>query len=117
MKIHELAGEEVLRRLVTSQSGLAEEEARRRLQEFGPNEITEVRRPRLFRALIRQFTHFLALILWFAALLAFLSEQLHPGEGMLTLGLAIVAVILINGVFTFVQEYRAEKAIEKLRLL
>ena len=117
MKIHELAGEEVLGRLVTSLSGLTEEEARRRLQEFGPNEITEVRRPRFLRALVRQFTHFLAIILWVAAALAVVSERLHPGEGMLTLGLAIVAVIAINGVFTFIQEYRAEKAIEKLGLL
>jgi sodium/potassium-transporting ATPase subunit alpha len=117
MKINELPRQEVFRRLVTSENGLTEAEARRRLQEFGPNEITEVRRPRLFRALLQQFTHFLAIILWVAAGLAFLSEYLHPGERMLTLGFAIVAVILINGVFTFIQEYRAEKSIEKLRLL
>ena len=117
MRINELTREEVFARLVTSENGLAEAEARRRREEFGPNEITEVRRPHLLRALIRQFTHFLAIILWVAAALAFLSEYLHPGQRMLTLGFAIIAVILINGVFTFIQEYRAEKSFEKLKLL
>lgn len=105
------------RRVIASASGLTDAEARQRLLEFGPNEIIEVRRFRFSRALLKQFIHFLAVILWVAAALAFLSEFLHPGGNMLTLGLAIVAVILINGVFTFIQEYRAEKHIEKLRLL
>ena len=47
--------------------------------------------------------------------MSFLSEYLHPGEGMLTLGAAIIAVIFINAGFTFIQEYRAEKALEELK--
>lgn len=65
--------------------------------------------------LAAQFTHFLALLLWFAVALCFLSEYLHPGEGLLRLGIAILAVIFINAIFTFIQEYRTEKAIEELR--
>ncbi|MDQ7837233.1 MAG: cation-transporting P-type ATPase [Thermodesulfobacteriota bacterium] len=117
MKINNLTREEVLRNLVTSESGLTEEESQKRLLEFGPNEIREVRKTSLSIRFLRQFTHFLAILLWIGAGLAFLSEYLHPGEGMLTLGLAIVGVIFINAVFTFIQEYKAEKAIEKLRLL
>ena len=117
MRINELTTQQVFRRLVTSENGLSAEEALRRLQEFGPNQITEVRRSSLLRVLSRQFVHFLAIILWVAATLAFLSEYLHPGEGMLALALAIIAVIVINGIFTFIQEYRAEKSIEKLSLL
>ena len=117
MKINNLTKEEVLHNLVTSENGLTEEEAKRRLSEFGPNEIEEVKKASLFIKFLKQFTHFLAILLWLGAGLAILSEILHPGEGMLTLGLAIIGVIFINAVFTFVQEYKAEKSIEKLRLL
>jgi sodium/potassium-transporting ATPase subunit alpha len=117
MKINNLTKEQVLRSLVTSENGLTEEEAKKRFLEFGPNEITEVKKTSLFTKFLKQFTHFLAVLLWIGACLAFLSEYLHPGEGMLTLGFAIIGVICINAVFTFVQEYKAEKAVEALKLL
>lgn len=117
MKIHNLTKEEVFRILVTSENGLTAEEAKRRLSEFGFNEIKEAEKKRLYLSFIGQLTHFFALLLWLAALLSFVSEYLHPGEGMLTLGIAIIAVIFINAIFTFIQEYRAEKALKELRKL
>jgi len=115
MKIHNLTKDAVLLTLVTSEDGLSEEEAQKRLIEFGLNEIKEVRKTPLYVGFLKQFTHFLAILLFIGAGLSFLSEYLHPGEGMLSLGVAIVGVIIINAVFTFVQEYKAEKTIEKLR--
>ena len=117
MKINELTKEEVFQTLVSSAQGLSAEEAQRRLAEFGRNEITAVKGKSLVLKLLSQFTHFLAIVLWLAAFFSFLSEYLNPGEGMLTLGFAIVAVIVINAVFTFTQEYRAEKALEALNKL
>lgn len=117
MKINNLSREEVFHHLITSEKGLSEEEARKRLSEFGPNEIKETKKKPLSIRFLKQFTHFLAILLWIGAGLAFLSDYLHPGEGMLTLGLAITGVIFINAIFTFIQEYRAERSIEKLRLL
>ena len=117
MKIQNLSKEEVLKTLVTSDKGLSEEDARRRLNEYGLNEIKEVRKKPLYLRFISQFTHFLAILLWIAAVMSFISEYLHPGEGMMTLGIAIVAVIFINAAFTFIQEYRAEKALEALKKL
>src|SRR5512143_1747643 len=115
MKINTLTTEHVFLSLVTSEHGLSEEEAGRRLREFGPNEISEVKKKHLIARLLGQFTHFLAILLWSAAFLSFLSEYLHPGEGMLTLGIAIIGVVVINAIFTFIQEYRAEKALEELK--
>jgi sodium/potassium-transporting ATPase subunit alpha len=117
MKINNLPKDEVLRSLVTSENGLTEEEAKKRFLEFGPNEIQELRKRPLILRFISQFTHFLAILLWIAAGLSFLSEYLHPGEGMLLLGVAIIGVIVINAVFAFIQEYRAEKALEEMKKL
>lgn len=107
----------IFQTLATSEDGLKEDEAIRRLSEFGLNEIKEAKKKKLYLKFLGQLTHFLAILLWIAALLSFLSEYLHPGEDMLTLGLAIIAVIFINAVFTFIQEYRAEKALEALKKL
>ena len=65
----------------------------------------------------REFTHFFAIILWLGAALAFFAEYFDPGQGMARLGVAIVGVILINGVFSFWQAYKAERAIAALRQL
>jgi len=115
MKIQALSHDEVFSTLLSTPQGITAEEATRRRGEYGVNEIKEVHgRPMILR-LAAQFTHFLALLLWFAAALCFISEYLHPGEGLLRLGIAILAVIFINAIFTFIQEYRTEKAIEELR--
>lgn len=115
MKIQALSHDEVFSTLLGSPEGITSEEAAHRRGEYGLNEIKELHgRPMILR-LAAQFTHFLALLLWFAAALCFLSEYLHPGEGLLRLGIAILAVIFINAIFTFIQEYRTEKTIEELR--
>ena len=115
MKVQSLSHDEVFSTLLSTPQGITAEEVTRRHAEYGPNEIKEAHgRPMIVR-LAAQFIHFLALLLWFAAALCFLSEYLHPGEGQLRLGIAILAVIFINAVFTFIQEYRTEKAIEELR--
>ena len=115
MKIQALSHDEVFSSLLSTPKGITTEEATRRRGEYGLNEIHEVQARSLLSRLAAQFTHFLALLLWFAAALCFLSEYLHPGEGLLRLGIAILAVIFINAIFTFIQEYRTEKAIEELR--
>lgn len=100
--------EGVYERLETSAQGLSEDEADRRLKKFGFNELPEpVHRP-LWLRFTDQLTHFMALLLWSAGVLAFIS---HTPE----LGWAIWSVILINAVFSFGQEFRAEKALSALK--
>src|SRR5512139_3981326 len=115
--IQRLTAEESLASLHTSATGLTAAEAQRRLAEFGPNHVEEVGRESLLLRFAREFTHFFAIILWLGAALAFFAESFDPGQGMARLGVAIVGVILINGVFSFWQEYKAERAVEALRQL
>ena len=117
MHIAHLSVADALGSLRTSENGLASAEAQRRLHEYGANRLAELRGEAQWRLFLRQFTHFFALILWLAAALAFFAEWRSPGAGMWQLGVAIVAVVLINGSFSYWQEYRAERAIAALREL
>jgi sodium/potassium-transporting ATPase subunit alpha len=115
--INRLSTGDVLKRLETTESGLTTDEAIRRFIEFGPNVLAEADGYSVLRGLSRQFTHFLAILLLIAAGLAFTAELMKPGEGMATLGWAILGVIVINAVFAFLQEYKAERAVQALRRL
>ena len=85
---------------------LDEVEARR--QRVGVNVLPQSPRVPLWQRLVSQLIHFFAIMLWIAGVLAVLA-------GMPQLGVAIFVVILLNGVFAFLQEYRAEKAGDRLR--
>lgn len=117
MKVHQLTVDQALASLASRPSGLDEAEARRRLLEFGPNRMEEIRGAPLALRLLGEFVHFFALILWLAAGLAFWAEASQPGQGMGTMGVAILGVIIVNGLFSFFQEYRAERALSALRKL
>jgi magnesium-transporting ATPase (P-type) len=97
----------LLRDLRTSPQGLSSREVGRRLVVYGPNELIRQAGHRLWRELPRQSTHPLALLLWAAAGLAWLG-------GIVAVALAIVAVIILNAFFAFLQEMHAERAIEAL---
>jgi sodium/potassium-transporting ATPase subunit alpha len=114
MKIHHLTVEEAYRSLQSGPSGLRGDMAAQRLVEYGPNEVEAAPGEPLWLRLIKGCTHFFAIILWAAAALVFVAEAQQPGQGMETLGWAIVGVIFINGIFSFWQEYRAEHALQAL---
>jgi len=117
MRITHLSVEQALASLHSAREGLSSGEAGRRLAEYGPNEVEEVGREALWKRAARQFTHFFALILLLASSLAFFAETHDPGQGMAALGWAIIGVVLVNGVFAFWQEYRAERAVAALKAL
>jgi magnesium-transporting ATPase (P-type) len=108
--LYALQPEDVYGRLGSSPQGLSREEAKKRLQQYGPNEVKEVRGTPLILKFLSNFYHFFALLLWAAAILAFIG-------GLPELGYAIILVIIVNGVFSFYQEYKAEKATEALKRL
>ncbi len=96
--------------LATQPGGLTQNEAAARLQRYGRNTISEVTRQSLLLKFLANFTHLMALLLWVGGLIGFIAQ-------MPQLGIAIWTVNLINGVFSFWQEYKAEKATEALRRL
>jgi magnesium-transporting ATPase (P-type) len=102
------SSEAVYETLTTSPEGLSSQEAESRLHHYGYNELPEpAHRPLLLR-FIDQLTHFMALLLWVAGILAFIS-------GTPQLGWAIWAVIWINAIFSFSQEFQAERALSALK--
>jgi len=109
--------EKLYAHLHSSAQGLSQAEAAQRLARYGANQLEKITGPSFATRLFKEFTHFFALILWLAAGLAFVAEWKAPAQGMATLGYAVLAVILINGLFSFWQEYRAEKALAALRNL
>ena len=108
MKIKTLPPEAVYQELDTSKEGLSPEEVDKRLQEYGLNQIEEVKQKPIIFKFLANLYQILALLLWGASILAFIS-------GTPQLGFAIIAVIIINAIFSFWQEYEAEKAVAALK--
>lgn len=103
-----LAPDDVYPFLGTGRKGLSSEEAGARLASVGENVLSAKRPVPMWRRFGAHLVNMFAILLWVAAILAFLSDQS-------ALGVAIIIVILVNAVFAFVQEFRAERAIEALR--
>ena len=88
--------------------GLSKVEVLARRERDGLNELPRPPRRRALTQLVAQWTHFFAVLLWIAAVLAAIA-------GMPQLAVAIAVVVLVNGVFAFVQEHRAERAADRLQ--
>lgn len=102
--------EQVFQVLGTGPEGLTDQEAEARLSQFGPNVIRIRRGKSLILSFFRNFTHLMALLLWVGSAVALVAR-------MPQLSVAIAMVNVINGVFSFWQEYKAEKATEALQRL
>ena len=100
--------DKVYRAMQTDAEGLSGSQAEIRLATYGKNLIEEEGRPPVAVTFLKSFTHLMALLLWAAGIIAFLA-------GMEELGIAVWLVNIINGVFSFWQEYRAGKAAEALK--
>lgn len=102
--------EEIYRELGTTAMGLSDGEAASRLEQFGPNVLQQVKGKPLILRFTQNLTNLLALLLWAGGILSFIAD-------MPELGWAIFGVIIINAVFSFWQEYKAERALEALKRL
>ena len=101
---------EVISILETRKAGLTNEEAQDRQRRYGLNTISKEKGKPIWLRFLANFTHVMAILLWIAGIVGFIAK-------MPELGIAIWLVNIINGLFSFWQEFRAEKATEALKNL
>lgn len=108
---HQWRSEALLERFgVTREQGLTDEEAQRRREESGWNELQEGERISPILLFLNQFKDFMMLVLMGATLISgFLGEYLDA--------VTIIAIIVLNGVLGFIQEFRAERSLRALKEL
>ncbi len=108
MDWHRKETSEVVERLNSSLQGLSNEEARKRLVEYGPNELREKKKKSPVMLFLDQFRDFMILVLIAAAVVSgFIGNASDT--------IAIAVIVILNAVIGFVQEYRAEKAMAALK--
>jgi len=105
---HRVSIEEALTRLETSLTGLDNDEVRRRLAAYGPNELEEKAQRTPLVMFLGQFTDFMIIVLIGAAVVAGIIGE--PGDAA-----PIITIVVLNAVIGFAQEYRAERAMAALR--
>ena len=107
---NELEAKQVLKELQTSQTGLSGQEAQSRLLKYGPNELKEEKRISRLEIFLNQFRSILVIILIGATIFSAVIGEILDA-------IVILIIVILNAVFGYVQEYKAEKAIEALKRL
>ncbi|WP_404364944.1 cation-translocating P-type ATPase [Marinobacter sp.] len=105
---HALSPEEALEKLESSKDGLSEDRASELLEKHGPNQIREEEGRPWWRRLLDQFNNILIILLIVAGAASWALGQLVDAG-------AIFAVVLINGLIGFIQEGKAEKALQSIK--
>lgn len=110
MNWYQLSVKEIFEHLKTSELGLTEEEVKQRLKKYGPNKIAEEEKISKLKILLHQFTSPLIYILLIAGVVTILLKE-YIDSGV------IFAVVILNAIIGFVQEYKAEKSVRALKKL
>jgi len=105
---HILETDNIVKQLNSSLDGLTNDEARKRLNEYGPNELMEKKKKTAIAMFLDQFKDFMILILIGAAVISGFIGELSDT-------IAIIVIVVINAIIGFIQEYRAEKAMDALK--
>ncbi|MDD5182068.1 MAG: cation-translocating P-type ATPase [Candidatus Nanoarchaeia archaeon] len=105
---HALSEKELFVLLRTGKSGLSSEEAEKRIERYGYNELKEEKKTTPLELFINQFKSFLIIVLIVAAIISLVLGEILDAT-------AIIAIVFLNAVLGFVQEYRANKALEALK--
>jgi magnesium-transporting ATPase (P-type) len=116
-EIERLPERDALAALESSPSGLSTAQARERLARYGPNRLPELRRRSPLYRFLAQFRDFFAILLEVAGTITLAAYAIQGDPTNLKVAIAVFAVVLLNAVIGFVQEYRAERTAEALRRL
>jgi len=100
--------EEVVSKLDSDQKGISSEQAKERLSQHGPNQLESPTKPSPLKIFIGKFKDYMVLVLIFAAIISFIA-------GETTNAYVILGIVVLVAIIGFVQEYKAEKAMEALR--
>ena len=90
------------------EEGLSQSEVKKRLETYGPNRLADKKAVPKWKLFLAQFQDFMIYVLLVAVAIA-------AWEGQIVECIAILAILLLNGVLGFFQEYRAEQALEALK--
>ncbi|HLC55019.1 MAG TPA: HAD-IC family P-type ATPase, partial [Candidatus Nanoarchaeia archaeon] len=110
MEVYQREKEEVIRQLASSQSGLSSADASSRLARYGFNELQKKKEHKVLKILLGQVKSAVVYVLLAALAVSLLLQEWVDSA-------VIAAIIILNTLLGFFQEYKADKAIEKLRLL
>ena len=108
--MHSKTIEQVFRELKTSKEGISQSEADERLKQYGFNELQKGKKESVLMLFVKQFKDFLTYLLLFAAAISFILSHALDGFAMLS-------IALLSAILGFMQEYKANKAIEALEKL
>jgi P-type Ca2+ transporter type 2C len=108
MNYHLLPISEIQKLFNTGKQGLHNTEVEERLSQYGKNELTEKKKTAVLIILLNQFKDVMIFILFIAAVISFAVGDIKDA-------VVILIIVLLNAIIGFVQEYRAEKAMEALR--
>jgi len=112
---HAVSPEDALEALGSGPDGINGPEAKRRLGIYGPNKIEIEKKVSPLKLLVEQFTDFLIIILIVAALVSAALGVMEGEEEYLLDAAIIGAIVVLNGLFGFFQNYKAEKSLEALK--
>jgi len=112
---HQRPLDEVFQDLGSDEAGLTAAEAEARLARFGPNELRVKKDTLEIVKFLREFKNFFAVLLIVGGCLALFADYLDPGQGNLYIAYALFGVVVLNSVFTYLQERQSEKIMESFQ--
>lgn len=112
---HSCSVEEIAKNLKTNINiGLSDDEAQKRFERYGPNNLKEKKKESIFVKFIKQFNDFMIITLIIAAIISAVVSKLN-GEADYIDSIIIVAIVIFNAIMGLVQEQKAEKSLEALK--